>query len=270
MNKTIYFERTNKESHINIFRSLEIENYFKQSLKKQGFNLHDHSLSFSGTKIKIFLSIYDKTQSQKKKRCASAITKLIVGKKLWEQPNQMSKQNFETHKENLRRQTQANFWKNSLKGLNKLTENQFQITLRIKWVSKKFLEKNAKKSISDLRYKFRIFEMKRLYLALSTQKNTAGLLSIFISEYLRTTKRHNFFFNSLIQGLTLIIKQKHSKMKGLKILLKGRLNNAPRSRNKTIKIGKIPLITQNVDLNYAESVSFTPNGTIGIKIWINQ
>ena len=265
----MYFEKTNKESHINIFRSLEIENYFKQSLKKQGFNLHDHSLSFSGTKIKIFLSIYDKTQSQKKKiGKKSAIDCYIT--KLREQPNQMSKRNFETHKEHIRSQTQANFWKNSLKGLNKLTENQFQITLRVKWISKRFLEKNAKKSISDLRYKFRIFEMKRLYLALSTQKNTAGLLSIFISEYLRTTKRHNFFFNSLIQGLTLIIKQKHSKMKGLKILLKGRLNNAPRSRNKTIKIGKIPLITQNVDLNYAESVSFTPNGTIGIKIWINQ
>lgn len=261
MSKAIYHEKTDRESHINIFRSLEIENYFKQSLKKQGFNLHDHNFSFSSTKIKIFLSLYNKTESRKKD----------LRKKLPSHSDQIiSKQKMKSHKNNLEDQTRQNFWKNSLKGLNRLTENQYQITLKIKWVSKKFLEKNARKSVSDLRYKFRIFEMKRLYLALATQKNTSGLLSFFISDYLKTTKRHNFFLNSLIQGLALIVKQKSSKIEGLKILLKGRLNNAPRSRNKIIKIGKIPLITKSIDLDYSESVAFTQNGTIGIKVWVNQ
>ena len=33
--KSKYFETNTKESHINIFRNLEIENYFKQLLKKK-------------------------------------------------------------------------------------------------------------------------------------------------------------------------------------------------------------------------------------------
>lgn len=172
MSKAIYYEKTNKESHINIFRSLEIENYFKQSLKKQGFNLHDCSFSFSDTKIKIFLSVYNKAESRQK----------TVEKKLLEHPSQIiSRQKLKPHKENLKRRSQDNFWKNSLKGLNELTEGQCRITLKIKWVSKKFLEKNAKKSITNLQYRFRVFEMKRLYLVLTTQKkHSRTLKSLYI------------------------------------------------------------------------------------------
>ena len=35
--KSKYFETHAKESHVNIFRSLEIENYLKQLLKKKRF-----------------------------------------------------------------------------------------------------------------------------------------------------------------------------------------------------------------------------------------
>ena len=112
--------------------------------------------------------------------------------------------------------------------------------------------------------------MRLLYLILTTQKGSANLLSTFIAKQLKKTKRHNFFLNLLLQNIVLIMNQKHSKINGIKILLKGRLNNAPRSRNKIIKLGKIPLIKQNISNDYSESVSITPNGTIGIKIWINQ
>ena len=101
------------------------------------------------------------------------------------------------------------------------------------------------------------------------QQNSTKLLGIFIAEYLKTTKRHNFFFNSLHKSLTLILKQKNSKIKGIKILIKGRLNNATRSKNQSIKVGIVPLITKNRTINYSETTAFTSNGTIGIKIWIN-
>lgn len=110
----------------------------------------------------------------------------------------------------------------------------------------------------------------KLYLILATQTNLAELLGKYITEQLKTIKRHNFFFNSLKKNLTLLIKQKFSKIKGIKILIKGRLNNASRSRTRIIKIGKIPIITKNMAIDYSESTAFkTSHGTIGIKIWIN-
>lgn len=263
MSKAIYYETINKESHINIFRSLEIENYFKHSLKKQGFELHEYNLSFSNTEIRIFLSLYKKIDSKKFK------------KHLYHRVN--SKHQLESYKKNSQKQTQRNFWKNSLKGFNKLTKNQYKISLKVKWITEKFLKldknKNKKKKpkidLRNLRTRF-FFEIKKLYLVLATQKNSANLLSLFISQYLKATKRHNFFLNKITQSLKPLVEQKHSKINGLKIVLKGRLNNAPRSRNKVIQVGKIPLITQNTNLDYSESVAFTKNGTIGVKIWINQ
>ena len=52
--------------------------------------------------------------------------------------------------------------------------------------------------------------------------------------------------------------------------MKGRLNNAMRSRNQYIKIGMIPLITQSRINDYSETTAFTPNGTIGVKIWVSH
>ena len=61
-----YFEKTLKESHINIFRSLEIENYLKQLLKKKEFNLHSYRLNFSNSVLQILISTYKKTTPHRK------------------------------------------------------------------------------------------------------------------------------------------------------------------------------------------------------------
>jgi small subunit ribosomal protein S3 len=102
-----------------------------------------------------------------------------------------------------------------------------------------------------------------------THKNSAKLLSDFIALQLRT-KRHNFFLNFLKESLNFIINQKFSRIKGIKVIIKGRLNNAARSRHYLIKVGKISLIKIKSKINYSESVAFTSNGTLGIKVWINE
>lgn len=48
------FEKSNSESHINIFKSLEIENYLKQLLKKTNKKIHTYKLNFSNSTITIF------------------------------------------------------------------------------------------------------------------------------------------------------------------------------------------------------------------------
>ena len=237
-----YFEKSAKESHANIFRSLEIENYFKQSLKKKGFTLHSYRLNFSNSALQIFVSAYKRT--------------LSGGKNI----------NLRTKKTELLNRIVS---KNILKTLNHFTKNRLHIKLRILNLNKHNEQNKSQTNINLSR--FRIAEIEHLYPIIVSQKDSAKLLGTFIAEYLRTTKRHNFFFSSLNKSLNVaLIKQQDSKIKGIKILIKGRLNNAARSRNRYIKIGTIPLITNSREIDYSESTAFTPNGTIGIKIWISH
>lgn len=66
----------------------------------------------------------------------------------------------------------------------------------------------------------------------------------------------------------MIVKSKFSKVKGIKILIKGRLNGKPRSNYRIIQIGKISLQTIESVISHNQSTSFTPYGTFGIKVWI--
>jgi ribosomal protein S3 len=235
-----YFEKSAKESHVNIFRSLEIENYLKQLLKKKGFNLHLYRLNFSNSVLHIFVSSYKKALSNKKSS------------------------NLKTKKTELLNKIVS---KNILKTLTHFTRNKFHINFKLLNLNN-HNQQTKPKTILNLS-RFRIPEIELLYPLVIKQKDSAKLLGTFIAEYLKTTKRHNFFLNSLSKSLHLALKQQDSKIKGVKILLKGRLNNAARSRNKYLKIGTIPLITKSRDIDYAESTAFTQNGTIGIKVWIS-
>ena len=235
-----YFEQITKESHANIFRSLEIENYFKQLLKKKEFNLHSYRLNFSNSALNIFISVYKKTTSKKKSDFKTRKTKLL---------NKLIS-------------------KNILKTIGNFTDNKLHINLKILNLNA-HNEQNKPKTNLNLS-RLRLPEIEQLNPILTTQQDSAKLLGTFIAEYLKTTKRHNFFFNSLSKSLNLIVKQKGSKINGVKILIKGRLNNAARSRNQYIKIGSISLITKNRVVDYSESTAFTPNGTIGVKIWISH
>jgi hypothetical protein len=232
--KQKYSEKSNTESHVNIFRSLEIENYLKQLFKKEGYDLQNSRLNFSNSALTIFLSKYRTSKPARRKT----------------------------------KRTQKNtFWKDSIKSINKFTDNKFHINLKV--ISDKCLSKKVDKNLQNMNFfRFRIPELKKLYTTLATHPNSSELLSNFVTTQLRATKRHNFFLGSLKESLTLLIKQKHSAVKGIKFLIKGRLNNAPRSQKRVIKMGKIPIMTQNMNISYSESTAYTPNGTIGVKLWV--
>lgn len=239
--KSKYFETNTQESHINIFRNLEIENYFKQLLKKKFFNLHTFRLNFTTSTLQIFISAYQKNNQNEK------------GKK------------FVTKKAELLNNIKS---QSVLKTLNHYTKNRLHITLKVLNLNNHNQQNKADTNINLSRFK--LPELEQLYPLILSQQNSAKLLGIFIAEYLKKTKRHNLFFNSLYKSLNLILKQKSSKIKGVKILIKGRLNNATRSKNKYIKIGMIPLITKNRMIDYSETTAFTSNGTLGVKIWVSH
>lgn len=84
-------------------------------------------------------------------------------------------------------------------------------------------------------------------------------------------KRQNFFLGFVKEALQTFKHSSYSKFKGIKIQIKGRLNGRPRSKKKTIKIANnISLIRLDSVIDYSNQTAFTSNGTLGVKIWIDE
>lgn len=58
--------------------------------------------------------------------------------------------------------------------------------------------------------------------------------------------------------------------KGVKIQLSGRLGGAEMARRENILQGSVPLATLRAKISYGFTEAKTPQGHIGIKVWINQ
>lgn len=100
---------------------------------------------------------------------------------------------------------------------------------------------------------------------------SSKLLAQFIAIQLKNVKRHNFFFKFIKNALTLFSSNTFCKFKGIKIKIKGRLNGRPRARSQDFKIANdVSVLTIDSMIDYSEETAFTPNGTLGIKVWIHE
>lgn len=300
-----YFEKNLHESHTYIFKSLEIKQYLQKILKDQGYTLHRYKLNFSDSVLNIFISIYrteassvveEKAISEQRESTALLKKKLIrlkrKLKKYYKQKNNLSDKTkytraLEFYKTylfklirletlNSRSSSKTSNLKNVLnilKNLNIFTGNKFTIKLRVREINHINKNPQSKQILLKLR-KFErtkfFVEGKHFLVPFITHQKSAGLLTNFIATQIKTIKRHNFFFNFLKESLHLTINQKISKVQGLKLVIKGRLNNAARAKKRVITIGKVPLTTINSNVDYSESTAFTANGTIGIKAWVSK
>lgn len=129
-----------------------------------------------------------------------------------------------------------------------------------------------KKSITQLnKYKDNDFfkeGITTLYIC-SKYSNSANLLSEFLVRNLKKTKNSKFFLTFIKKGLSVFKKETNLKVNEIKINIKGRITKSARARKRVIKIAnKLPILSISANINYAEKVVYTPNGTIGIKVWI--
>lgn len=98
--------------------------------------------------------------------------------------------------------------------------------------------------------------------------SSADLLADFIAMQIKRMKRHNFFLSFLKIILTTLFNSNFSKVKGIKITLKGRLNSLPRAKHKTIAIGNIPIQSIDAIIDHSQKTIHNSNGSYGIKIWL--
>ncbi len=57
-------------------------------------------------------------------------------------------------------------------------------------------------------------------------------------------------------------------VKGIKVMVSGRLNGAEIARSEWTLSGRVPLHTLRADVDYATATAFTTYGALGLKVWI--
>ncbi len=59
-----------------------------------------------------------------------------------------------------------------------------------------------------------------------------------------------------------------NSVKGIKVMLSGRLDGAEMSRSEYLTKGKIPLATLRANIDFSKKTAHTKYGTVGVKVWI--
>jgi ribosomal protein S3 len=159
------------------------------------------------------------------------------------------------------------------KVLNLFTNNKLNIVMNFCCINKDltFLKFSQTKKFSLLQ-KFRntpfLKEGIELLFHVAYNKNSANLLVRFIALQLKKIKRQKLFFSFLKQALSILIDSNFSKVKGVKIIVKGRLNGVPRAKHQIISIGDVPVQSISEDLDYSQTTVHNSSGSYGIKAWI--
>lgn len=162
---------------------------------------------------------------------------------------------------------------NLFKVLSLFTNNKCNIIVNFCCLNKNlsFLKKTQKKNFILLQ-KFKgtpfLKEGIELLFYAVYNSNSANLLAKFTAMQIKKVKRHKFFLSFLKQTLTILSNSSFSKVKGIKIIIKGRLNGVPRAKHKIITIGDVPTQSIGAIVDHAQITTHNSNGSYGIKVWI--
>lgn len=110
-----------------------------------------------------------------------------------------------------------------------------------------------------------------LFCLMNTTKNTSLLFAKFIAKFFKVfhrTRKINMFLRFLTDFVHYSGSDKlnNTRIKGLKISIKGRFSGASRSKIRIFEKGQIPLQTFKHEINYALTHTHTSYGVFGIKV----
>lgn len=247
--------------HISLFlyKTLKIKEYINHTLELQNFWVTDCKIEYQNNKLQIYISFFQKKNTKKNDGALNEHNSLINIKQiktLLTQSLLISLSNY-------------NVFKSITITTKNLNKNFLTNIVKSKQYNKEF--KNLLRKLKRFFRKTELQEHIYTLFIVSTTKNSSILLAKSIKYYFTQNKKgHNFFLSFLKKSLIILINSSISKIKGIKIVIKGRLNGKPRSNKTLIRIGMIPLQSLNNKIDYSETVAYTKNGTLGIKVWIAE
>jgi len=291
-----FFERKTEETTLFSYRNLEIKKYIEQFLKINGLILHSYKLHYTESSLHVFLSYYTslKTVALVNQINSTQNVKLLKKVKTVQSKNFLGKKKVRMSLLNLYKRSlhahsfkkekglkQNSFVKSLVESLNLFTKEKLDILVTFQSLNKGLSLKLGKHQSTsfqkmllllrrDSKHSF-FKEAVNILLISVTKKNSALLLSEFIASQLSKltkAKRHRFFLIFLKKTLNKLMQTNLSRVNGVKIIVTGRLNGAPRSKKHSILVGRVPLQKLTSEVNYNQSISYTQVGTFGIKVWI--
>jgi len=290
---TKFFEKNTEELSLLSFQQLEIKKYLKQFFKLNGLIIHNFKLHFTESTVYLFVCYFTTfkslflIQNQNQLKSLKKIQKFDKTKKNNKHKKRLDlikcyKQNLQIKDFETKQVIKQNNFSKQLTENLKIFKNKKIIVMfqNINKGSSLKINKQQlnvfKKTLLLLRkdFKYGFFKETINVLCISVQKKQSAMfLADFIAlqlERLTKTKRHKYFLMFLKKTLVILSKTNLCYVAGVKIIVTGRLNSAPRTKKSIILIGKVPLQTIERKIDFHQSVAYTSVGTIGIKVWINE
>lgn len=135
-----------------------------------------------------------------------------------------------------------NFVEKIIESLNIFLQNKFSIKIYFYQLNRDIyhlLSFHQLQIIKKITVQLRRFQTSKFFLEglnllffAILKKDSSQLIADFVASYLKSKKNHNIFFRFLNQVFLLLLTNQISKIKSVKILIKGRFNKASRSKKK--------------------------------------
>ena len=249
-----YIEKNKEESTLYLYKNVEIQDYLDTIFERYNLLIHSCKIELTYNTANILISYYnlknikttlnEKNTQQSEKDVNLFLIKNIVTPCL---SLYIKNKTINLKTENLTKKFEQNIKKNRQHFF------EYKKTIRL---FKKFFKIPWQKDL-----------IKLLFVS-SYEKNSAKLIANAISFCInKQKKRHNYLLFLVKRTFTILLKLNITTIKGIKILITGRFNGAPRAKKKVLKIGIIPLQSFTADISYHNATSYTPNGTFGVKVW---
>jgi hypothetical protein len=281
-----YLFNNYEELSLYAYQDNEIKNYIYKFFKQHKLFLHCCKIIRSKIGLYVYISFYASLKALALINYLNIIQKIFLNliKKKHLKKKKIIKRLWIIVLLKKKLNTKENFYKNFdfieklLECLNIYIKKKININLVLHQFNSKDLFLNNKikvKLFKNIVLRLRKFsnalffkECLNILSIIIKKKNSAKLISEFLSFQFSVIKKHNFFLNFLKRALLFLVKSKLSCIYGLKILIKGRLNGKLRAKSKFLLIGKVPLQTINSNINYSTSTGYSLYGTFGFKVWI--
>lgn len=91
----------------------------------------------------------------------------------------------------------------------------------------------------------------------------AAIVAYMIAEGLEKRMPHRRILKQTVEKV-----MANRDVKGIRIVISGRLGGAEMARREQIKRGRVPLQTFRADIDYCKEKAYLPYGVVGIKVWV--
>ena len=277
--KIKYFGKNMEETGFYNYKILHIKKYLKIFFNRVGLIFHDCKLECMVSTIKIFISYYLKLKLNFSFK-NNAVKKIKLKKSKKDMFNKYYKFYLFKSINNSQVLKKSNFLQQILEILSFSTIKASTFLVKFQNLNKNLFFKLTYKEQIDLKKKvflLRKFAKNKFFKEVLNAvflgirfKNSAGLISTAISNILKKIKKHNFFLIFLKHLLFLFLKAVFSKINGIKINIKGKLNNLPRAKAKIISVGLCSTQSIISNINYYEKTVIVTNGSLTVKTWVSQ